>query len=143
MKPNQKATYLAMIRQLPGVKLFQKMYITTEEGQDVEVTEDGKLSCAFVVTSILTIFGLMDRLHGTVTGTLREAEKLGWQKTDMPTEGDLVLWGEYEGHPHIGFYIGEGRCVSNNTELGVPSEHDLTMKDGREPEYFLTNPHFQ
>ena len=136
--PDIQATYLAMIQQLPGVTLFQKLYVTDEHENRIEVTENGKLSCAFVVSSVLTIFNLIDRPHGTVAGTVREVQNMGWEKTNSPAPGDLIIWPVADGHAHIGFYLGENRCISNSGELGRPTEHQLKMSDGREPEYFLT-----
>ena len=139
MKVDQKATYLATINNLPGTELFQTLYVTSEQGEVVDVSEDGRLSCALVVSRLLTIFQLIDRPHATVGSTVRATEKTGWAKSDSPTTGGLVVWPPLDGHAHIGFYIGDGKCISNNADLGVPSVHQLTMKDGRKPEFFLTH----
>ncbi len=142
LTPATKATYLAMVKALPNVKLFQKLYMTDETGKQVEITNDGELSCAFTVTSILKIFNLIDDVHATVAGTLRAAPNNGWEPTTTPQAGDLIVWDVYEGHPHIGFYLGGQDCISNNTALGYPTKHKITMKDGRQPQQFLTNPNF-
>lgn len=142
MKVDQKATYLAMINKLPGTELFQTLYVTNEQGQIIDVSENGRLSCALVVSRLLTIFQLIDRPHATVGSTIKAIEKMGWTKSDSPVVGGLVVWPPLDGHAHIGFCIGDGGCISNNADLGVPSIHQLTMKDGRKPEFFLTHSDF-
>ena len=142
MKVDQKATYLAMINKLPGTELFQTLYVTNEQGQIIDVSENGRLSCALVVSRLLTIFQLIDRPHATVGSTVRAVKEAGWAQSDSPTVGGLVVWPPLDGHAHIGFYIDDGKCISNDADLGVPSVHQLTMKDGRKPEFFLTHNDF-
>lgn len=142
MQLDRKSTYIAMLSNLPGVELFKHLFVVDDKGEKIDVTEDGKLSCAFVVSSILALFQLIDRPHATVGSTVEATKRAGWVETKTPVEGGLVVWPEAEGHPHIGFYIGDDKCVSNDTKLGVPSLHGLTMRDGRKPEYYLTHQSF-
>ena len=137
--PAPRETYLAVIKSLPGTKIFQALYVTIDERKLINVVENGSLSCAFVVSSVLKMFNLIDNVHGTVAGVVREAPKYGWEITKSPMVGDLVVWPVLEGHPHIGFYLDENTCVSNSSRLGYPAVHGMIMEDGRAPEYFLTN----
>ena len=142
MEVDKKKTYLAMIASLPGSKMFQALYATNDRGETIDISEGGKLSCAFVVSSVLTLFGLIDRPHATVTSTVRCAQESGWTRSSSPVIGGLVVWPALDGHSHIGFYLGDGKCISNNAETGSPSLHQLVMKDGRAPELFLRHTEF-
>lgn len=142
MEVDKKKTYLAMIASLPGSKMFQALYATNDRGETIDISEGGKLSCAFVVSSVLTLFELLDRPHATVASTVRYAQESGWTHSSAPTIGGLVVWPALDGHAHIGFYVGDGKCISNSAELRSPSLHELVMKDGRAPELFLQHTKF-
>ncbi len=142
MEVDKKKTYLATIASLPGSRMFQALYATNDKGDTIDISEGGKLSCAIVVSSILTLFGLIDRPHATVASTVRYAQESGWTQSNSPTVGGLVVWPILNGHTHIGFYVGDGKCISNNADLGTPSLHRLVMSDGRAPESFLHHTEF-
>jgi len=42
------------------------------------------LDCAFFVSSILLMFGLIKKNHATVKNTLADMQKSGWQKIKKP-----------------------------------------------------------
>ena len=45
--------YLSMIEALPNNELFRHIYVKNENGEEIDVTNNGKLSCAIVVSSVL------------------------------------------------------------------------------------------
>jgi len=61
-----KETYLAMIKNSLGTKMFQNFYIKTKTNNKFDAMRNGYVSCAFYVSSILTILGLIKSVHGRV-----------------------------------------------------------------------------
>lgn len=118
-----------------GSQLFRHLYVRDEAGAELDVLEEGELSCAYFVSSLLALAGRMDRPHATVASTVRYFEQSpSWQKTEAPTPGDIICWDAgTHGHPHVGFWIGDGEAVSNSFHLRVPVHHSLELDDGRTP----------
>lgn len=148
--PLTKESYIAMIEAASGSKLFRRFFCTVN-GRKMEVLRDGKLGCAFFVTAILKIFSLAAEVQITVHRALDELARSGWRITKKPKKGDIVVWGElpntsntgkeyekfYLGkHKHIGFYLGNGRAVSNVGEKKMPT---ITSVRYRPLAYFLTH----
>jgi hypothetical protein len=124
-------TYLAMIRNSVGTRLFSRLYAAVD-GRRRDLLDGGNLACAFFVTGILAARGLVCSMHATVEGTVRDMEKSGWHRTDRLRTGAVLVWEEAEQvpgswHRHIGFYLGKGRAVSNDSRLGQPVEHHWTF----------------
>lgn len=128
-------SYLAVIRNSRGTRMFRN-YIARVDGVTRDITEDGDKSCALYVSSVLTLFGLIRTVQVTVHRTLTEMERCGWKKIRTPRKGCVLVWDEKRngnGHPrkHIGFYIGGGKAISNNSRRGCPAEHAHTTYGGR------------
>ena len=115
--------------------MWQNFYLVDENGNEFDATENGGKSCAYMVSSVLYVFKVIDGPHVTVKSTLREMEKAGWQKVTKPTKGAVVHWVE-----HIGFYLADDFVVSNSSSTGVVARHKLVMDDGREPLGFYVHP---
>jgi hypothetical protein len=122
-------TYLAMINNSPGSRMFRNFYLRLADGAEFDAVANGQNACAFFVSSLLALFGKVHGIHGTVATTIRDLEELGWQKIGTPQPGDVVLWerrdqGDGE-HEHLGFFVGAGRAVSTSSSKGEVAEHDL------------------
>lgn len=145
-KPLIFDTYLAVIKNSVGAKSFRNFYIADSK-RKVDVTRNGELSCAWFVSAILSLFNLIRAPHLTVKSVEEDLEKYGWRKIKKPKVGSVLIWeaadfGKGEFHRHIGFYIGKGKAVSNNSKLGYPVVHDwrfidLKNKKGRRVEKIL------
>ncbi len=140
IRPLMFETYLAMIENSIGSHMFRVGYAEVD-GEKEDIMKGGELSCAFYVSSILSIFNLIDGIHATVKSTVREMKKAGWVETDKISPGCVVVWEEKEQlkwglHIHIGFYIGDDKAVSNNPTGTTPYQHHYTFgtKDGGGPE---------
>lgn len=130
--------YLSLINGLPESTMFQHAYANNEDGVEIDIMQGGEVSCAYVVSSILTIIGWFDRPHATVKSTLATLKQKGWQETHQPVPGAIVLWPESkDGHEHVGFYLGDDICISNSTADCVPKRHGKKLIDGREPVMYL------
>jgi hypothetical protein len=114
------------------------------DGEKKDIMENGNVSCAFYVSSLLVIFGLIEKIHGTVEGTKEDLEKSGWKKIDQPEEGCVIIWKSSEniGHKHIGFYIGNNQAVSNSSKIGQPVIHNWLFEETekREAEAMFKHP---
>ena len=136
-------TYLAVIKNSIGSKLFQNFYAKVN-GNKVDIMQNGKLSCAFFVSSILIIFQLSKKTHATVVLTVKDMEKSGWVKVKKPKAGSVIVWEEVgykknDIHKHIGFYIGNNQAVSNSYKRGHPIKHHWTFNGKRKVEVIYWN----
>jgi hypothetical protein len=95
-------------------------------GKRKDIINNGDLSCAFFVSSILKINNLLPNIHVTDAGTEREMIKKGWYKIKNPKIGSVLFWHPAKNgneHEHIGFYIGKDKAISNNSKRGYPITH--------------------
>jgi len=127
IKPLLFETYLAMINNAVGSQMFKNGYVEID-GVKTDVLKDGELSCAIFVSSILSIFNLIDEPHATVKSTVKKMEEAGWQKTEELKPGCVLVWGEVDFgagdlHSHIGFYVGNNEAVSNNFKTKAIAKH--------------------
>ncbi len=81
-----KETFQAALLNSVGTKMFQRVYVKVG-GKKKDVMQKGSLSCAFYVSSLLAMFGLMDRSHATV----RTTEKNAYQ-TRLETSSHVSIW---------------------------------------------------
>ena len=126
IKPILLDTYLAVIKHSPGAKLFRRSYAKIN-GVKKDILRNGELSCAFFTSAVLLMFGLIKEMHSTVGGTIRDLEKSGWREIKKPKVGSVLIWGENgTGHKHSGFYIGNGKAVSNSRTKRTPAVHHWT-----------------
>ncbi len=127
-----KDSYVALIKNSVGANFWRNLYFKIN-GRKQDVLQDGELSCAFFVSGILLILGLIKEIHTTVKKTLVDMESLGWQEIKKPKLGSVLVWEEKLGHMHIGFFMGDKIAISNRSSLRKPGRHHLTFgvkKDG-------------
>lgn len=119
--------YLAMIENSIGTNMFRNLFVRFKDtGIEKDVMEDGVKSCAFFVSSILCINGLIKKPHAVVDSVVKDMEENGWVKTDNPKQGDVLIWEEKDGFTHNGFWWSETEAISNSFEDKHPIKHDLT-----------------
>ncbi|MGB4420499.1 MAG: NlpC/P60 family protein [Candidatus Saccharimonadales bacterium] len=136
-----KKTYLKLIRNSVGSRMFRNLYISIDNRQKYDATKNGELSCAFYVSAILVIFGLIKNTHGTIQRTQEDLEEVGWIKTDQPNPGDIIIWeADKDSHNHIGFYVGRNKAISNNSLRRKITMHDYTFNHTRKIEIIYSNP---
>lgn len=125
-----KDSYLKAIENSIGNKLFRNLYFEIE-GKKTDILENGVLSCAVFISWILRNFDLIKGGHATVDGTIKDLKKSGWQKIRKPKIGAILIWEEQKydrgPHKHIGFYIGDGKAISNSYKLKIPVKHHWTF----------------
>lgn len=118
----KKETYLRMIKNAKGTRLFGSMFVfDKKKGTIYDVCENGDKSCAYFVSSILAVIGLIDRPHATVETTFRQMMQAGWKEIgeDDLQRGDVIVWEKEKFsksglQEHIGFFLGESWCCSTS-----------------------------
>lgn len=128
-----KKSYLAAIKNSVGSNTFRDFYAIFNE-KELDVLRDGELSCAYFVSGILAMYELVSGLHMTVDGTMRAMKDSEWFEIDEPVPGAVLFWESQdfggESHKHVGFYVGDGRAISNSYRERTPVEHDWKF-DGK------------
>ena len=109
-----KDSYLQVIKNSVGSKIFRNLFFDIN-GKKKDILGNGKLSCAFYVSSILYLFKLIEEPHTTVNGLVKDLVKSGWKLFNKPKIGSILVWELYKGHYHIGFYIAKNKAISNNS----------------------------
>lgn len=113
--------------------MFRYFWVA-DSGKKFDAMKGGELSCAFYVSGILAMLGLIKRVHGMVKKTILDLEKSGWKKIVSPKIGAVLVWEKQtfgdEEHSHIGFYIGRNRAISNSAEKGFSIRHNWQF-DGK------------
>lgn len=131
---------MRMIRNSIGSRMFRNSYMKIGH-KTIDILEDGNLSCAFYVSSLLLLFPelhLITTQHGTVAGALHDMKKSGWRETKTPRPGAVILWEKKSyadnyaksDHQHLGFYLGEKKAISNSNKQRMPALHNLTFGEG-------------
>lgn len=128
-------TYLQLIKNSIRSHLFCDLYALVD-GQRKNITENGRLSCAFFVSTLLRIFGLVNNLCPTVNGLIKELKMNGWQKVNKPKPGAVIIWqakkySDGSIHKHAGFYIGKNRAISNIFKKRYPIIHCWTCVENK------------
>lgn len=126
-----KESFLTMVRNSPGTKMFRNSFFLVN-GKKRDILENGRLSCAIFVSSILYIFKLVHGVHATVDGTINDLQKSGWHKVTRPLANDILIWESQKfktgsEHKHIGFCTSPNEAISNNYKLGYPVKHHITF----------------
>src|SRR3989344_997793 len=91
--------------------MFRNLYFEID-GKEVDVLEDGGLSCAMFVSSILYLNKLIGDIHTTVVGTEKDMLESGWYEIRDLKLGAVIIWekkiGNKDGLPHYhnGFFMG-------------------------------------
>ena len=150
--PLLKKNYLAMIRNSSKGEnhMFRNLYITLD-GEERDALANGALGCGVLVSSILYLqnssleFLKKQRwisfTHASIISTERDMEQNGWVRIPEVREGAIITWEARKGrevpvygdmHPHMGFYIGNDRAVSNGSNSTLmPEEHHITYDGTR------------
>lgn len=129
---NKKQTLTGIINNSVGSNLFRSAFFDDDKGQLVDILDDWDLSCAYFVSCILNIAGIINSVHCTVNWTLKAMENNGWIKQEFTSieeilVGSVILrennFGKDWSHYHIWFYIWEGEAVSNCSSIRSICKH--------------------
>ncbi len=147
----KKKSYLAMIHNAAHGEnhMFRNLYATVD-GIEQDIVDNGQLSCAFFVSAVLYVNKFIRDMHANMTGLEKDLVGSGWLQIDEPREGAILVWKAevptkkrtYQPTGvHGGFFVGNGRAISNASENGgVPVEHDWTYNGTRKVERIYWHP---
>ena len=127
-------SYLKMIKNSVGTKMFRNLYLEIN-GKKIDAIRDGNFSCAFFVSNILLIWGLISEGHANVPSITKDMIKNGWKKISKEDikPGDVIIWEKRLGtdgkmHYHNGFYIGNKKAISTDDKKRTPIIHKWDYK---------------
>lgn len=133
----KKETYLRMIENSVGSMQYRNLFVRFKDSGAVkDVLNNGEYSCAFFVSSVLVLAGLMDTPHATVNTVVRLLEAGGWKRVDgAPEPGDVLSWEpklqpDGTAHGHVGFAVGNREAVSTDSRTGLVARHHETFGVG-------------
>ena len=129
-------SYLSAIKNSVGTKIFRNLFFNVN-GKKKDILKNGDLSCAYFISSILYLFGLIKEKHATVDGALKDMKKSGWKEIKNPKPGCIILW-DYKplkngklGNRHLSFYLSGKSAISHRSEKRMPIRHDLNRGTGK------------
>jgi hypothetical protein len=136
-------TYISVIESSIDSILFRHFYAKIK-GKTKDIMQNGELSCAFYVSSILNMFKLIKQGHTTVDSTVKDLLESDWKKTKKPRKGSILVWeaidfGKNDFHKHIGFYLGNNIAISNDSKYGCPMKHHWNFHGKRKVESIFWN----
>ncbi len=120
----KKESYLQMIKNSIGTKMFKNLYLKINN-KKIDATHNGTLSCSYFVSNILLLWGLIDKGHANVESTTKDILKNGWKKISINKikPGDVIVWEKKGKHLHNGFYVGNKKAISNIDAKQSPAIH--------------------
>ena len=129
--------FLSMLDNAEGIKIFRHFYIQNDNGEIIDILQDGNLSCATFVSSILYLNHLISSQHTTVDSTIKDLLNSGWKLSsfDDLSKGDVLIWDEAEDqeskklHKHIGFYIDKKTALSNDYRYQCIRKHKINFME--------------
>ena len=120
-----KKNFLMVIRNSAGTNMFRNFYYKNLG----DVLKNGDLSCAFFVSTILLMFGFVNKVSFRVVDVIDEMEEKGWKEITRLRKGAVIIWNPVVqnggNHLHIGFYMGKKIAISNRSSIGAPGEHPV------------------
>ena len=137
LKFDKKRTLYALLRNSQGAKFFRSLYFFVDGKHSDDILKGGKLSCAFYVSVILKILGLINEIHATVRGTIEDMKRCHWRESEKLLKGAVILWEKRRGHYHLGFYLGDNKAISNSSKHKSPRVHPLNYNQRKIEKIFI------
>lgn len=135
-------SFLAFIKNSVGSKAYRNFYVK-KGNKPHDVLRRGHLSCAFFVSSVLHLFGLIKQPSFTIARTVEKLLDGGAKRVVLNKiqPGDILIWvpltDKTGSHNHMGFYVGGRQAVSNHAQKGVVVRHHYTFGGKRQIELAL------
>lgn len=114
--------------------MFKNFYIE-KNGKSEDILNNGKLSCAYFVSTILKQFNLIEEVHTTIEGTLDGMmQTKDWIEVNMTDiqAGDIIIWEKNGKHSHMGFALGKEQAISNSSSKCHPVKHHIDFDEKRQ-----------
>lgn len=136
-----KKSYLTIIENsAKGENWMFRNFFLEKDGVEIDILQDGGLSCATLVSNILymhnPILEFQGRphwlkfAHATVSSTEKDMLEQGWYEIKEFKSGAVLIWEQRTTgsgpHEHMGFCVSETEAVSNDSSgTGFPHRHAL------------------
>ena len=129
-----KETYLKAIENSVGSTQYRSFFVRYKDSGEVkDILEDGNLSCACFVTSVLFLCHMIDEPRATVKSLKKFVNESGdWTEVALADAalGDLVFYKERmyedgEKHAHAGFVSTNGDAISTSYQARAVVRHKL------------------
>lgn len=130
----KKESLVKALENSVGSRLFNSLLVRFSDSEQVkDILNDGELSCAYFVSSLLVMHGLLGETHTTVAN-LRQVltENPKWQEVPLESveAGDVVFYkkrtfADGSGNAHVGFAVGKTDAVSTDYKKKAVSQHKL------------------
>lgn len=136
----RKPTYLKMIENSVGSKIFNSRFIK-ENKKEFDELEDGNLSCAVFVTSIFKLNNMTDKILSDVIDVetfMEQSNNFEKINTSEIQNGDILIWEgvifkiDGEPHRHIGFAISNKEAISTSDDHRQVIKHPILYEKGIE-----------
>lgn len=130
----KQRTYLTTIENSVGSTQYRSLFVRYQDsGEEKDILENGELSCAYFVSSVLYLFGMLDKQRATVASVLRHVnESPDWTEVSVAEAepGDVVFYEEREfergtRHAHVGFVLNGEEAVSTSDTKKCVTKHQL------------------
>lgn len=126
--------------------MFRNFYVE-QDGKEIDIYNNGRWSCAALVSSILYLHKLIKDVHANVLSINKDMEESGWYKIKELKLGAVLVWEDKPGdddgrmHSHNGFYMGNDEAISNDSRgTGFPHKHHYTYDGTRKIEKIYWHP---
>ncbi|MES2007207.1 MAG: hypothetical protein V4436_03850 [Patescibacteria group bacterium] len=109
-----------------------------DSGEVQDVCNNGEYSCAFFVSSLLTLTSYLERPRATVAGLRASLLSLSLERVASVEDvwpGDIIFWEKIvfdngQANEHVGFVITKSRAISTSFKKRMVVEHDIEMPGG-------------
>ncbi len=143
VKVKKLKTLLALIENAVKIDnyFFRNLYAEID-GKEVDILQDGLISCAAFSSAVLLNLELIKKPHATVGGTEKDMLESGWYEIKELRPGAVVIWEKVKfddgkEHRHLGFCLNENEAVSNSAAEGFPRKHHIAFNGTRKIEKIL------
>lgn len=130
-------TLVRSIENSVDTKLFNSLMVRYKDsGTIADILNDGEYSCAFFVSSLLTLFEAIEKPHATVANlkkTIVEDPKWSEVERALAKPGDVVFYEKTvfdngSAHEHVGFVVDTDSAVSTDYRQKNVARHDLDAR---------------
>lgn len=132
----KKESYVKMIENSIGNKLFNSIIVREKDGTIKDLLNDGEYSCALFVSSILFLHSLTQKNRSTVNNLEKDLSENPLFKISNENNieaGDVLFWESvtYEDgsqNRHVGFAISNAEAISTNYIEKCVVKHPITKE---------------
>jgi len=132
----RKETLIKLIENSVGSRMFRSLFVRYRDGGEIkDILNNGEISCAYFVSSLLYITDMINKPRATVMSVERFLKESGqWEEVDLKhaEAGDVVVWEKQvfpdgKEHAHIGFIISKDEAVSTDNKQKRVARHPVTL----------------